>query len=112
MDNDLWQQITNLTDDLNNGLKDLRSRGVAYAEAYRKYRMLLAQELLKLRNDGMPVTIAYDIARGKEEIANAKFEELKTEAYYRSCLEGINVYKMQIKILESQLQREYGSNAS
>ena len=25
----------------------------------------------------MPVTIAYDIARGNEEVANAKFEELK-----------------------------------
>ena len=110
MNNDLWQQINDLTNDLNNGLRDLRSRGVAYAEAYRRYRMLLSQELLKLKNDGMPATIAYDIARGKEEIANAKFEELKTEAYYKSCLEGINVYKMQIKILENQLNREYGNN--
>lgn len=109
MDNDLWLQINKLTNDLNSGLKDLRARGVAYADAYRKYRMLLSQELLKLKSDGMPVTIAYDIARGKEEIANAKFEELKTEAYYKSCLEGINVYKMQIKILENQLSREYGN---
>lgn len=110
MNNDLWVQIKNLTDDLNTGLKDLRSRGVAYAEAYRKYRMLLAQELLRLRNEGMPVTIAYDIARGKKEIADAKFEELKTEAYYKSCLEGINVYKMQIKILENQLGREFSAS--
>lgn len=110
MDNDLWLQISKLTEDLNIGLKDLRARGVAYADAYRRYRMLLSQELLRLRDEGMPVTIAYDVARGKEEIANAKFEELKTEAYYKSCLEGINVYKMQIKILENQLSREYSNN--
>lgn len=106
---DLWIQIEELTKELNEGLKDLRARGVAYAQAYANYRKLLAQELLILRDAKVPVTIAGDLARGKEEVANAKFEEIKTEAYYKSCLEGIMVYKMQIKVLENQLAREIGN---
>lgn len=56
----------------------------------------------------MPVTIAYDIARGKQEIAEAKENEIVTESLYESCKEAINSYKLQIKILENQLDREWG----
>lgn len=105
---DLWQEIQDKQDLLTKAVSELRERGRRYAEAYRTYRMLLAQELLKLKADGMPVTIAYDIARGKEEIALAKEQELITESLYKSCLEAINVYKLQLKILENQYDKEWG----
>ena len=58
----------------------------------------------------MPVTIAYDIARGKEEIANAKEQEIITECLYKSCQEAINTYKLQIKIIQAQINNELGGN--
>ena len=52
--------------------------------------------------------IAYDIARGNEDVANAKFGELSTEAIYRANLENIQAIKLQIKILQNQYDKEWG----
>lgn len=91
---------------LNSALAEFKKRGQDYAKAYKNYRMLLSQELLKLKAEGMPVTIAYDIARGIEHVANAKEQEIITECLYKSCQEAINTYKLQIKILQEQINKE------
>lgn len=105
---DLWAEIQEKQEILTKAVSELKERGRKYAMAYKQYRILLAQELLKLKADGMAVTIAYDIARGNEEIASAKEQEIITESLYKSCLEAINVYKLQLKILENQYEREWG----
>ena len=94
---------------LTSALTEYKARGKAYAEAYKRYRVLLSQELLKLKAEGMPVTIAYDIARGTEQVANAKEQEIITECLYKSCQEAIQTYKLQIKILQSQINNEYSN---
>lgn len=104
---ELYQEIQRLNSLLDKAIAELKNRGREYALAYKTYRMLLSKELLKLRDEGVPVTIAYDIARGKEEIADAKENEIITEALYKSCQEAINVYKLQIKIVQEQINREY-----
>lgn len=101
-------QMTDLNNLLTSALKEYKRRGKEYARAYANYRKLLAMELLKLKAEGMPVTIAYDIARGKEEIATAKEQEIITECLYKSCQEAINTYKLQIKILQEQINKEIG----
>lgn len=92
---------------LTSALKDFRIRGKEYARAYKDYRIKVAKKLLQLRAEGMPVTIAYDIARGDEEVAKAKEQEIITETLYKSCQEAINTYKLQIKILQEQMNRDY-----
>jgi hypothetical protein len=96
--------------DLNNllttALGEYKKRGNDYAKAYSNYRKLVAQELLRLKAEGMPVTIVYDIARGKEEVAQAKEQEIIAECLYKSCQEAINAYKLQIKILQEQINKE------
>lgn len=91
---------------LTTALSEFKKRGLEYAKAYKSYRMLLSQELLKLKAEGMPVTIAYDIARGTEHVANAKEQEIITECLYKSCQEAINTYKLQIKILQEKINKE------
>ena len=107
---ELWQEIIDKQDLLTKAVSELKERGRNYATAYKNYRMLLAKELLKLRDEGMAVTIAYDVARGKEEIASAKEQEIITESLYKSCSEAINVYKLQLKVLENQYEREWGQS--
>ena len=106
---DLLEQMKQLNDLLKLALGEYKKRGMDYAKAYSNYRMKLAQELLRLKAEGMPVTIAYDIARGKEEIAKAKENEIITECLYKSCQEAINTYKLQIKILQEQINKEYNN---
>lgn len=107
---DLIQEIQNKTNQLDTSVKTLRITGSEYAEAYMNYRIKLAEELIRLRDEGMPVTIAYDIARGKPEIAKLKYNEICKEAIYRANQEAINSTKLQIKIMDNQIQREWSVN--
>lgn len=100
-------KLQELNNYLTMALTEYKKRGKEYAEAYKNYRVLLSQELLKLRAEGMPVTIAYDIARGTENVAKAKEQEIITECLYKSCQEAINTYKLQIKILQENINKDY-----
>ena len=99
------QEKVRLTDQ---ALLQLGKRGEAYAKAEREYRVALQQEILKQRDVGTPVTIISDICRGTPAIAQKKFERDVAEISYKSALEAINVYKLQIRLLESQISREWG----
>lgn len=102
-------ELKELNKNLSLARTEFKRRGIEYAEAYKNYRVLLSQELLKLRAEGMPVTIAYDVARGTENVAKAKEQEIITECLYKSCQEAIQTYKLQIKILQSQINNEYNN---
>ena len=100
------QKMQELNTYLTTALAEYKKRGIDYAKAYKNYRVLLSQELLRLKAEGMPVTIAYDIARGTEQVANAKEQEIITECLYKSCQEAINTYKLQIKILQENINKD------
>lgn len=101
------QKLEELNNLLTSALSEYKKRGQDYAKAYRDYRIKVAQKLLQLKADGMPVTISYDVARGDEEVAKAKEQEIITECLYKSCQEAINVYKLKIKILQQQINKDF-----
>ena len=109
---DLQYELTNKLTELDESVKQLKITGSNYAKSYSEYRVALAKELVRLKDDGVAVTIAYDIARGKPEIARLKFAEIRDEALYKANQENINALKLQIRILESQLNREYNNKYS
>lgn len=106
---DLLNELVTKRNDLNISIKTLRKTSAEYADAYRNYRVALAKELVRLKEEGMAVTLAYDIARGKEDIAHLKYLEICKEGVYKANIEAINVFKLEIRILESQIKREYGA---
>ena len=103
------QKLKELNNLLTSALSEFKKRGQDYAKAYKNYRVKVAQKLLHLKAEGMPVTISYDIARGDEEVAKAKEQEIITECLYKSCQEAILTYKLQIKILQAQINNDYGN---
>lgn len=105
---DLMQELFEKSNQLEMSVKSLRKTGRDYAEAYTNYRKALAVELLKLKDEGYAITLAGDIARGKPSIAELKFKEISTEAIYKANMESINALKIQIKLLDNQIGREYG----
>jgi len=104
---DLVIELNNKLKDLEIAIKSLRKTGEEYARAYTEYRVALAQELLKLKNEGYAITLAGDIARGKKEIAHLKFMEISKEAIYKANLESINATKLHIKVIQEQMNKEY-----
>ena len=107
---DLTNELNNLIKKLDVSVKSLRNTGSDYAKAYTDYRVALAKELVRLKDDGMAVTIAYDVARGKPEIARLKFKEISNEAIYKANQESINALKLQIKIIQEQINKEWSNN--
>lgn len=104
---DLTQELNEKVNLLNKALSALPERGRSYARAEYDYRVALSKDILVERSEGLPVTIISDVCRGKETIAKLKFKRDVAEAMHKSALEAINGYKLQIKILENQIDREY-----
>ena len=106
---DLMQDLEYKIQMLDTSIKSLRKTGSEYAKAYTDYRVALATELIKLKNEGYAITLAGDIARGKPDIAKLKFEEISKEAIYKANLESINAIKLEIKIIQEQVNKEYSN---
>lgn len=106
---DLVNYLQELQKQLDISVKQLRKTGGEYAKAYTEYRVALAQELVKLRDEGTPVTLCSDLARGKREVAEKKFQEISKEAIYKANIESINSLKIRIKVLQEQLDKEWSN---
>ena len=108
---DLYNELQQKIKDLNISIKKLRETGTEYAEAERDYKITLRQEALKLRAEkGMPVTLIQQVVYGVPEVVEKRFKRDVKEAVYRANQEAINSTKLQIRVIESQLSREWSSN--
>lgn len=110
MSMDLIQDLQQKLDELNVSVRHLRKTGTAYAEAERDYKIALRQQALKLRNDGEAIGMISLTIYGVPEIANLRMKRDIAEAVYKANQEAINSIKLQIRIYESQIQREWGIN--
>lgn len=106
---DLYEQITELMQQLTASIKMLRTNGEKLAEAERDYKITLRQEALKLRAGDMPVTLINQIIYGIDEVANKRLKRDIEQANYEANKEFINVTKLKLRILEAQLSREWGA---
>ena len=105
---DLYKEKKKKIKELNISIKKLRETGTEYAEAERDYKITLRQEALKLRAEkGMPVTLIQQVVYGVPEVAEKRFKRDVKEAIYKANQESINSTKLQIRVIENQLQREY-----
>lgn len=105
----MWQEIEKAIDDLKTTLSEYKKYQKDYAIKEKKYRIALSQRLIKLRAQGQAVTHLADIARGMEDIAQLRFERDIAEGLVRSAEEGINFYKLKIREMESQYNKEWGT---
>jgi hypothetical protein len=107
---DLYNELTTKIKELNISIKKLRETGTDFAEAERDYKITLRQEALKLRAEkGMPVTLIQQVVYGVPEVAEKRFNRDVKEAIYQANQEAINSIKLQIRVIESQLSREWGN---
>ena len=107
---DLYEQITKFINELDISVRQLRKSGTELAEAEQKYKICLREEALKLRTEkDMPVTLINQIIYGVPEVAKLRFDRDVKEAVYQANQEAINSTKLKLRILENQLQREWGN---
>lgn len=112
MDYDLYAELQMKTKQLEVSIKSLRKTGQAYAEAERDYKILLRTECLRLRDDGMAIGMIDKTCYGIPTVAEARFKRDIAEVTYKANLEAIQSIKLQMRLLESQIQREWGTDLS
>lgn len=100
--------LNELIKKLDGGITSLEKNGRILAQADRDYRVALRKEILLLREFKTPVSVISDLCRGKEDIAELRFKRDVAETIYNTNLEAINAWKLQIRILENQIGREWG----
>lgn len=108
--NDLYQELQSKTEQLDYSVKQLRKNGTAYAQAEKDYKVLLRSECLKLRDDGMAIGMIDKTCYGIPSVAEARFKRDVAEAVYKANQEAINSIKLQMRLLEEQIKREWGKN--
>lgn len=102
----LWAEIISLRAVLTEEITVLKRRGQDKAKCESEYRKGLAIKILKERANGVPVTIISDICRGDKEIAALKLERDIAQTLYEVCQQAIYKTKMEIGILDRQMQAE------
>lgn len=106
---DLMNDLQKYSTELNMSVKRLRRNGEALAQAEKDYKVLLRQEVLKLRDEGMAVGIIDKTIYGVPSVAEARFKRDVAEAMYKANQEHINTTKLHLRIIESQISREWNS---
>lgn len=106
---ELINELKSLMDDLVYSIKRLRGNGTALAEAERDYKIVLAQECLRLKDEGMAIGLITLVCYGIPKVAEARFKRDSAEAVYKANYEAIQSIKLQMRIIENQIQREYAN---
>ena len=107
---ELLNELNTKINDLNVSIKKLRETGSEYAEAERDYKIKLREEALKLRAEkGMPVTLIQQVVYGVPDVAEKRFQRDIKEAIYKANQEAINSIKLQIRVIEGQIGREWSN---
>lgn len=104
---DLITRIQNLIAEIQQYIKALQNWGVKKANTEKEYQTVLSQEVLKERDKGTAIGVISLIVKGKKEVAEKRMERDIAEAMYQVAQEKINVAKLELRLLDSQAQREW-----
>lgn len=104
---ELWNEIEEKQSLLDKAINQLAENGYELSKCEREYKVALNKKALELRAEEMPVTLINQVIYGYEEIANLRFKRDNAAVKYNANQEYINTIKLNMRILESQLSREF-----
>lgn len=94
---------------LNKALSECVKRGKELAQAECEYKQSAAKFILAQRAVGTPATIIKDLALGDEEVSRLRLKRDIASVYYDNAKEARNVYKLEARLIEEQIAREWGA---
>ena len=98
---DSWELLPYLNkrrDDLNKALTIAKERGIELAAAERKYRVEKRKAILLAKHNGEKV------------ISQLRYERDVAKTLYASATEAINIYKLDCRLVEAQIARDWDKN--
>lgn len=107
---ELWEELQQKNAQLEMALKTYRQNGIALAQSEKEYKEAVSKEVLRLRDEGLAVTLIAQVIYGLPSISTLRFQRDCQLAVYKANEEAINVKKLQLRIIENQIKREWGDN--
>ena len=105
---DYITELLELSQAMDEHVKDLRSGGIRFAEARRVYQVELAKKTTALRLDCFPVTIIGDLSKGDEHIAGLRRDKDVALTLHEQSKEALYVCKLKYRMLADAYNREIG----
>ena len=79
--------------------KQIEDKGILKAQAIKNYDMKMDVAIVELKDEGVPVTLIRDRAKGK--CAEYRYELELAEAGYKACISNIEALKAQLNGCQS-----------
>lgn len=87
--------------------RELKERGIALAKAEAEYQTVKNKRALEMRAEGYAATMIGLILKGDEQVSGKLFERDCAQVLYDSAKEALNCYKLDARLLEAQLERDW-----
>lgn len=107
---DLLTELEKARKDLDTSMRMLRKHGEELAQAEHDYQVIKAQTVLVMKSNGCPVTEINMSIKGQPAVAEAMLKRDVAKTMYEANQEHINVKKLDIRVIENQIAREWNSN--
>lgn len=85
----------------------LEEAGMALATAEAEYQRVKHVRTLQMKAKGHSATMIQLLVKGDEKVNQKMFERDCAQVLYDSAREALNVYKLDARLLEAQIDREY-----
>lgn len=99
---DIALEIRRVSKRLDDAPRAIFNASKGFAEAERAYRKALSIEIMKLKSEGLNVSIMADVARGN--CSDLKYERDLKEGLYRSSLESCKALQAELSGLQSVMR--------
>ena len=104
---DLMSELDRMKDELHRSMKMLRQNGETLADKEYDYQVLKAQTVLKMKGAGSTITEIGLTIKGQPLVSEAMRERDKAKVMYEANQEHINVVKLEMRVIENQIAREW-----
>ena len=103
----MWAEIQETLSNLDLALAQAKTRGLEYSKAEAAYYTAKDRRVRELMDEGYSATAIGMIVKGEESVSDKLQHFRNMEVLYKNALEAVNVYKLRLRVLESQYEREW-----
>lgn len=107
---DLLTELQSVKNELRKSMQLLRQNGEALAEKEHDYQVIKAQTVVMMKDEGRTITEIQLSIKGQPRVSEALFERDKAKVMYDANMEHINATKLEMRIIENQIAREWGNH--
>lgn len=106
---ELWIELQAKMRELDICLRELRKNGSAWAQAEHDYKIELHKQTMSMKENGVAATIISIVCRGIPKVAKLRLERDMALVTYKANQEAINIRKLQCRLIDNQISREYSN---